>query len=245
MSINNNLCKFLEWDSTFFQRRIGSALVEEVNEKSLQEILSWTANNNIDCLYFLADIRDHSTSYLIEKADFHLTDIKIIYEKNLEQITPQITPENILIRSAEEKDLNALKAIAAVNHRDSRFYYDGNFSQEKCDELFAVWIEKSYEGFADIVFVFEEQGQAEGYITCSVDAEHTGSIGLVGLSSKMRGKRIGNHLIQTAINWFKSQNAERVTVVTQGRNTAAQRLYQKNGFVTESVKVWYHYWSKK
>jgi len=31
-------------------------------------------------------------------------------------------------------------------------------------------------------------------------------------------------------------------VVTQGRNLAAQRLYQRNGFVTASLQLWYHRW---
>jgi ribosomal protein S18 acetylase RimI-like enzyme len=33
------------------------------------------------------------------------------------------------------------------------------------------------------------------------------------------------------------------TVVTQGRNIASQRLYQKHGFVTQSIQLWYHRWT--
>jgi ribosomal protein S18 acetylase RimI-like enzyme len=33
-----------------------------------------------------------------------------------------------------------------------------------------------------------------------------------------------------------------VSVVTQGRNVAAQRLYQRAGFVTASTQLWYHRW---
>ena len=31
-------------------------------------------------------------------------------------------------------------------------------------------------------------------------------------------------------------------VVTQGRNIAGQRLYQRCGFLTRSVELWYHKW---
>jgi len=33
-----------------------------------------------------------------------------------------------------------------------------------------------------------------------------------------------------------------VTVVTQGLNVPAQRLYQKSGFLVSSVYLWYHLW---
>jgi hypothetical protein len=30
--------------------------------------------------------------------------------------------------------------------------------------------------------------------------------------------------------------------VTQGKNIAAQRLYQKNGFLIRDLQLWYHKW---
>jgi hypothetical protein len=33
-----------------------------------------------------------------------------------------------------------------------------------------------------------------------------------------------------------------VNVVTQGRNSKAQRLYERCGFLTRSVQLWYHRW---
>jgi hypothetical protein len=33
-----------------------------------------------------------------------------------------------------------------------------------------------------------------------------------------------------------------VTVVTQGRNLPAQRLYQSRGFRTQRLQVWHHLW---
>ena len=51
--------------------------------------------------------------------------------------------------------------------------------------------------------------------------------------------------VRRFLSWSRQQHAKRVTVVTQGRNLAAQRLYQGNGFVTASLQLWYHRWFKK
>jgi RimJ/RimL family protein N-acetyltransferase len=44
------------------------------------------------------------------------------------------------------------------------------------------------------------------------------------------------------MSWFAGQDIKTVHVVTQGRNTRAQRLYQRCGFVTRSMELWYHRW---
>jgi dTDP-4-amino-4,6-dideoxy-D-galactose acyltransferase len=36
-----------------------------------------------------------------------------------------------------------------------------------------------------------------------------------------------------------------VTGATQGRNIVMQRLFQKCGFVTRSVELWYHRWAAR
>jgi dTDP-4-amino-4,6-dideoxy-D-galactose acyltransferase len=48
--------------------------------------------------------------------------------------------------------------------------------------------------------------------------------------------------MSSAIIWFAKQGAEKIGVVTQGRNVSAQRFYQRCGFVTRSVGFWFHRW---
>jgi ribosomal protein S18 acetylase RimI-like enzyme len=45
------------------------------------------------------------------------------------------------------------------------------------------------------------------------------------------------------VRWFSEEGVEVVSVVTQARNVRAQRLYQRYGFTTRSVKLWFHRWS--
>lgn len=240
MSRENNICQFLEWDSNFFGVRIARLTCEFLTEEIVNLAFLWCRENNIECLFFLADSSGKKTIDLAEKNKFKLTDIRITLEKYLTDHSASDYQKNIA--SASHKDVSQLKQIASANHRDSRFYYDGNFLREKCDELFATWIEKSCEGFADIVLTAKTGDIVNGYITCSVDENRVGNIGLVGVNPVSQGKGVGKILITSALNWFAENKAEKITVVTQGRNVKAQRLYQKNGFVIDSLKLWYHFW---
>jgi dTDP-4-amino-4,6-dideoxy-D-galactose acyltransferase len=68
---------------------------------------------------------------------------------------------------------------------------------------------------------------------------------LVGVSEKARGRGLGRELLINAIRWFSAEGVEVVTVVTQGRNVGAQRLYQRCGFTTRSAELWFHRWSSE
>jgi dTDP-4-amino-4,6-dideoxy-D-galactose acyltransferase len=48
--------------------------------------------------------------------------------------------------------------------------------------------------------------------------------------------------VNASLGWFAQHGCDRVQVVTQGRNLAAQRLYQRAGFLTADLKLWYHKW---
>ncbi|PYL79693.1 MAG: hypothetical protein DMF21_11780 [Verrucomicrobia bacterium] len=103
---------------------------------------------------------------------------------------------------------------------------------------------KDCAGRADKVLTVERGSSGPlGYITCNLSKDsNTGRIGLVGVASEFRGKGVGKTLICGALQWFCSVGAQKIAVVTQMRNVAAQRLYQRAGFRTESVRVWYHRW---
>jgi ribosomal protein S18 acetylase RimI-like enzyme len=67
-----------------------------------------------------------------------------------------------------------------------------------------------------------------------------GKIGLIAVDSAAGRLGLGVALVGGALRWFASEGAERVDVVTQSTNKAAQKLYAKTGFALESVDLWYH-----
>ena len=242
---DDHLCRYLEWDSSFFGVRIARANPHTVSSADLNLIWRWCDSQLIDCLYFLAESDDRQTVSLLQDSGFYFVDIRMTMTCELPLDKPDTDSVSPGIRPALPSDIPALRQIARVSHRDSRFYYDGHFPSHRCDELYEIWIERSCKGYADVVLVAESEGLPVGYLSCHLKNDEKaccGEIGLVALSEAARGRGFGSNLVAAALDWFDVHGARRVSVVTQGRNIAAQRLYQRCKFVTDSVALWHHKW---
>jgi len=234
-------CEYLDWDSKFFSLRIGRvAGSQRLDPQSMLEILTWCRSQSIDVLYFLADPCDPATPRLAEQYGFNLVDVRVVL--GAVAATAAAHGDDDRIRLFKPEDVPALASIARSSHRDSRFYFDGRFPEKLCDALYETWIVKSCNGYADAVFVADEAGRAAGYISCHLDPNGEGRIGLVAVGAAAQGKGIGRSLVERALEWFSGSGVRSVSVVTQGRNCHAQRLYQRCGFTTRSLGLWYHLW---
>ncbi|MEP7359390.1 MAG: GNAT family N-acetyltransferase, partial [Anaerolineales bacterium] len=233
-------CDFLEWDSEFFGARIARLKTATPDAAGMQAALAWCRRERIDCLYFLADSTNPAASDLAQDHQFRLVDLRVTLAGAARANTAAASPASL--RAAEPSDAERLKAIARVSHRDTRFYADEHFPAGRCDALYETWIEKSVNGYADCVLMAEENGQALGYVACHLKPAAAGQIGLLAVAPGAQQRGLGQHLLRAALDWFHGHGVERVTVVTQGRNVKAQRLYQRAGFVTESIHLWYHAW---
>lgn len=232
-------CTYLVWDSDFFDCRIARANCHRLDDPTCKEILAWCAANRIDCLYFLADFDDPETTRVAENEKFLLADVRMTFERNTGEI-PEL-PLSPVVRAAREEDLGVLRAIARKGHQDTRFYFDSHFNRAKCDLLYETWVEKSFRGFAQMMMVAEIGGTPVAYITGQLDGANA-QIGIIGVAEGQRGAGLGSLVVNHFLSWASLKGAGRATVVTQGRNVRAQRLYERSGFVTASCQLWYHRW---
>lgn len=250
----------LPWDCAFFGHTIARAELAYFGRAEMLEVMAWCDAEGVDLLYLLCP-SDHGVGVrALQDQGFELVDVRVTLGRDRipcpvkggdtipsngdadEEVVAGAPPSG-LVRVARPEDLVYLRPIAAQAHTDSRFYYDSRLRRAQADALFERWIEAScLEGFADRVLVAELEGSAQAYITGSVSYEGQGEIGLVGVGEQARGRGLGSTLVETMSRWLLSQGAEGVRVVTQARNVAAQRLYQRCGFLTETVELWYHRW---
>jgi len=232
---------FLPWDTDLFGVRIGRVAGERLTEPLAAEIDRWAERERLACLYFLADPSDARTVRIAEARSYRLVDERVTLARSL---PAGLVPDESTwgVRPATLADSDSLKAIARLAHTDSRFFADGRFPRERAADLYATWIEKSLKGDAAIVFTAEMNGRSAGYVSCHWDSAEEGRIGLVGVAAEARGMGLATALLRAALDWFEKAGVRRVSVVTQGRNAGALRLYTRCGFSIVSIRHWYHRW---
>lgn len=233
-------CQLLEWDSSFFSLRIGRVKAGELTRELLGAIEREAGQRQLDCLYFLAEPDRYESLALALHSGFRLVDVRTTLD--LRALQQAEIAEEPLLRNAEPADSAALRAIARISHRDSRFYQDPHFPRARCDALYETWIDNSLAGWADAVLISEQDGMAAGYVTCRREDHGEGAIGLLGVEPRAQGAGHGARLVRGALAWLRAAGCARATVVTQGCNIRAQRLYQRCGFKTARVQLWLHRW---
>ncbi|HXI39476.1 MAG TPA: GNAT family N-acetyltransferase [Bryobacteraceae bacterium] len=239
-SAPTSICEFLEWDSKFFGIRIARVTGHRLDGDRTAEIALTVHDQSIDCLYFLAD-QEKETIQLAELQGFQLINVRVTLAARLLNMYAG-TWNDDGIREAVPADIPALREIAGRSYNDSRFYQDGRFPVFLCDEMYRGWIEKSCHGYADIVLVAEQDAQPAGYICCHLKDDGSGQIGLMGATGGMKNQAVVRQLVHHALCWFQEREVRDVTVVASGSNITAQRLYQRSGFLTRGMQLWYHLW---
>jgi dTDP-4-amino-4,6-dideoxy-D-galactose acyltransferase len=239
-------CELLQWDTSFWGFPVARVRGDTLTLERATEIDAWCLEAEVSCLYFLAALNDPLTTESAESAGFHLTDVRLTFRcraNGLDLPQEYEVGGAFVIRESRPEDVATLQRIAGTSHRQTRFYSDRRFPREQCRLLYETWIRRSCEGYADMVFVAADE-EPVGYVTCHLPGggRSAGGIGLVGVVDRAQGRGIGRALVQRALHWFTTAGAPEVTVVTQGVNYAAQVLYQRCGFVTQSAGLWYHKW---
>ncbi len=269
MQPRTEICQWLEWDSNFFGRQIARLNIHRLEPALIPQIMDWCSSRQIDCLYFLADADHVPTAELAARHGFQFVDIRLTLERPCptQALAPPKDPalQPNVVRPYQPADLPTLRELASGLHPDSRFFVDTHFPEQRSRGLFATWIEKNCCDPQGAVFVApglsadagalslpappqrapSPTGKILGYITARRADEHTGQIDLLGVAAEARGQGLGRELIAVSLDWMTQKGFARAIVITQGRNVPAQRLYQRCGFVTRSLQLWYHRWSNQ
>jgi dTDP-4-amino-4,6-dideoxy-D-galactose acyltransferase len=234
-------CRLLGWDTKFWAQRIARVEETAVTRASLRAIDAWCTDNGVACVFLLVAADDRVSTLAAEEAGFFFTDVRMTFTATVAD-RPTVPPRRGL-RLAKPGDRGRLAELARASHASTRFFHDPNFDDERCRDLYAEWMLSSIDGAADAVIVAEAGGTPIGYVTCELDGgEDSGRIGLIAVEPSSQGRGLGSALCEAALDWFASEGALSVEIVTQGGNVSAQRVFQASGARTVSTELWFHKW---
>lgn len=231
----------LPWDSEFFGFPIGKVTEGEMDRIDGVALDRWAGANGIRCVYLLA-APDMAATRRAEAMGFELADVRLILDREiLASEGSGRLPGGL--REAGPHDAAALWDAAIACDFDTRFTADSRFPQEKAREMYARWATGLVRGARSTVFLAEDAGRIQGFSTASLsDGKAHARLDLIAVLAAGRGKGLGHRLVEAVMGWAKAAGAERMEVVTQGTNIAAQRLYQANGFRTRECSFCFHKW---
>ena len=155
-------CAILPWDSEFFGVRIGRVLSPILTPSDVTAALQWAEAHAVVCLYALVDKDDTGSRTSLEACAFRAVDERLTLRRPVG--APLKAGPESSVRLATSEDARAVAAIARVSHRNTRFYTDGLFDRDKCDELYATWIVQALSERDAIVMVSLRQDTITGYI---------------------------------------------------------------------------------
>lgn len=238
-----NLITKLEFDSQFFGFPVAYITSKYLTRSIVYRVNQFIQQNKIKLVEYLCNCHDDTSVRIAEESGFHFTDIRFSLF-----IKPDVDPDTnlpagICFGKAQEKDIPRLREMGEGIYRESRYYFDGRFDEQKINEFYQNWIEKGVRGtFDDCCYSLFERDKPIGFCTMRLAPGHAARIGVFGMSKDWQGRGLGRLLLNNVIKSAREQGAKTIHVVTQGRNYYAQRLYQSAGFRTYGNELWYHKW---
>lgn len=223
--------KELEWDSDFFQLKIGEASFE--NLKGFNNALDF------DLLYIssLSDFELQLENYENTFSEAKVSFVKKISNKNELDL-------KIVSIDDSKTDIETLYNLAFESGKNSRFLLDTNFKLNDFHRLYKIWIDNSVSRkIANDVLIYEQEGQAIGFVTYKISGKNA-TIGLIAVDSNSQGKGIGGKLVNHLESVLHQKAIESLIIPTQLTNLQACNFYKKQGYSIEEIKYIKHYWKK-
>ncbi|HEU4790027.1 MAG TPA: GNAT family N-acetyltransferase [Flavobacterium sp.] len=236
----------LDWDSDFFEKRIGSVSLD--NEMQFDPIgFINEAEHNFDLVYVFSYQKMLSLETVLT-ANLDLVDIMITmsmpFDKNLHKQKKYDFKNGL----TQEEIIECYK-IAEQTAVVSRFYIEEVIGPEKTKLLYRKWIDNGFNKlFSDGLFLVEELNSIIGIHLIKVDEENNvGYFTLTGVNPDYKRLGIGRKLWDQAFGFFSNETD--IMIIKSPfsfRNTESFNFHLKMGFnKVEEIKYIYHFRNKK
>jgi len=244
-----NEIKLLDFDTRLFGFKVAMFMGKRLGGESSKRLIKECKDRGIRCCFAELDINDFVTLNMSAKDGFVISDIRMTFEKDLCNYRLRDNKGlkgYVIDKVIMNRDLPYLEALSGELSLTSRFEFDNNFPAGMAGRLYKTWMRNSIDKkTAGGMFIAREikTRNPAGVITYKRYADY-GKIVLFVVGQKHRRKGLGFRLLNRVSLCFKEAGIGKIRVVTESKNIPAQRLYEKNGFLTHSVSAFFHLWIK-
>lgn len=233
--------RVLEWDSEFFELRVGRATGDLRSPKDLSAFEDRSLAADIQLVYYAAP--EALPEVLLRQTTFEwlLADVKLTYLKPVDHIAV-VADEVAVAERLNDDDRRKIEDLAIQSGVHSRFKVDPNIPDRHFEALYRLWIRKSLSGEMALTVLTARVGNSlAGFVTLG-EKDGRGDIGIIAVDHHFRGRGLGRKLMQSAEQWFADHGYAEIQVVTQQRNIPARKLYEHCGFRIDHSECFYHVW---
>ncbi|MDU1889951.1 MAG: GNAT family N-acetyltransferase [Dysgonomonas sp.] len=234
------MLEYLEWDSSFFKRKIGRInLANESKYEILSPLLYTARQEGYDLVYCIGKDDFFINENLLEEYNGTLVDQKVIFSGST-------LDENMLSPLVEEyTDTSAnenLIELTLLSGKYSRFRLDQHFTKEEFEHFYTIWLNNSLNRtIADKIFVCRKDGSIVGFVTVKKEKGY-GQIGLIAVDNNIQGLGLGKQLVSSVKKYLNDEAIDRLEVVTQLKNENACHFYRKCKLSEKTINNIYHFW---
>ena len=230
----------LPWDSDFLGFSVARLPGLGLEAAGLPAVLAAARAQGIRLLYVVLQPGQAALAAAVQAAGAELMDRKTTFL--LQPLPATAVAPNSAIETTQTYS-PALESLAWQSGEYSRFRLDARFDPQVFRRLYARWLRNSLSGaIARQVLVWRGAGGQELGLLTLGEKNGRADIGLLAVDTAARGQRVGQHLVQAAVQAARAGAYPALQVVTQGANEGACRFYRKCGFALETEEHIYHCW---
>lgn len=233
--------------STVDENRFGIRIARaRITRETLPAALEFCRQNKVKLMIARSSIFDIAIAQDMERQGFLLMDTLVYFARDLIATPIPSDTGSVLVRPVNPGEEDQVKKVASEAFRGylGHYHADDRLDRAKADEGYTEWAVRSClsREVAGRVLVADLNGKIVGFSTLRLNNPQEGEVALNGVAPEAQGHGIYRSLMIRAMEWFRSQGAERMIISTQINNVAPQKVWARVGFVMSHGYYTFHKW---
>ena len=231
---NGATFNYKKWDSDFFNKAIFDLAVEQVDELRCGDF------TGMQEAMIQIKIPATHTALLdkVQSLGFKFIESEVDFSKQI--IETRSAPSMINLAASEE--IPVIMELAAQAFSFSRFRTPW-FQPGDSARFYAQWAKNAVLKIHDDIclkIANKQDDEISGFVTGKRLENAVTRIGLICVTQRYRGQKMGLQLLNSIEQWSLEQGADTIRVATQGSNVAACAFYISHGYAINAINYWFY-----